>query len=229
MKLARGARRWIAAAAVVPLVAAVYAASVGFTTPSTAAFIVALGVPVFVTAFFRDPDREPDGDGVVSPADGKVTVLREEEGRLRLGVFMNLHNVHVNRAPVGGEVFELTHHEGGHRPAFSKESESNERVVTRITESGADGEAGFVVVQIAGAFARRITPYVDEGDTVERGERIGVIAFGSRVDVVFPESYERNDIAVETGDRVRAGETVLAPLDVAPTRTPDTTTTSESF
>jgi len=206
VKLARGARRWIGVASVVPLVAAVYSVSTGFTTTSTAGFVVSFAVPVFVTAFFRDPDRRPDGEGVLSPADGRVTVLREEgenDECVRLGVFMNLHDVHVNRAPVGGEVVESEHHEGRHLPAFSKESERNERVVTRIDEHE--------VVQIAGAFARRITPYIEEGDTVERNERIGVIAFGSRVDVVFPSSYTMDDISVEKGDRVRAGETVLAP------------------
>ena len=203
MKLARGAGRWIVVASVVPFVVALYAASVGFTAPSVAGFVASLAAPVFVTAFFRDPDREPDGEGILSPADGKVTVLREEDGRLRLGVFMNLHDVHVNRAPIGGEVVESEHQDGAHRPAFSKESERNERVKTRIDD--------FVVVRIAGAFARRITSYVDEGDTVERNERIGVIAFGSRVDVVFPPSYTRDDLAVGKGDRVRAGETVLAP------------------
>lgn len=203
MKLARGAGRWIVVASVVPFVVALYAASVGFTAPSVAGFVASLAAPVFVTAFFRDPDREPDGEGIVSPADGKVTVLREEDGRLRLGVFMNLHDVHVNRAPIGGEVVGSEHQNGAHRPAFSKESERNERVRTRIDD--------FVVVRIAGAFARRITSYVDEGDTVERNERIGVIAFGSRVDVVFPPSYTRDDLAVGKGDRVRAGETVLAP------------------
>jgi phosphatidylserine decarboxylase len=185
------------------LVVGVYAVSVGFTPSSVLTFAAALSVPLGVTVFFRDPDRKPEGNGVISPADGKVTVLHEEDGQVRLGVFMNLYDVHVNRAPFGGEVVESKHHEGGHRPAFSKESERNERVVTHIDE--------YVVVQIAGAFARRITSYVGEGDTVERGERMGVIAFGSRVDVVFPESYEREDIVVEKGDRVRAGETVLAP------------------
>jgi phosphatidylserine decarboxylase len=203
VKLARGAGRWIGVASVVPLVVGLYSASVGFTVPSAGGFVVSLTVPVFVTAFFRDPDRQPDGEGVLSPADGKVTVLREEDGHVRLGVFMGLHNVHVNRAPVGGEVDESTHHEGGHRPAFTKESERNERLKTRLDD--------FVVVQIAGAFARRITTYINEGSTVGRGERIGVIAFGSRVDVVFPSSYTPEDLAVEKGDRVRAGESVLAP------------------
>jgi len=203
VNLARGAGRWIGVASVVPLVVGVYAVSVGFAPSTVLAFAAALGVPLGVTVFFRDPDRKPEGDGVVSPADGKVTVLREEDEQVRLGIFMNLYDVHVNRAPVGGEVVGSEHHEGGHRPAFSKDSERNERVVTQIDE--------YVVVQIAGAFARRITSYVGEGDTVERGERMGVIAFGSRVDVMFPEHYDHDDLVVEKGDRVRAGETVLAP------------------
>jgi len=192
--IADGAAKWIAAACVAPLLTSLY---------SPAAFSVAVVLPVLVAVFFRDPDREPNGPGVVSPADGKVSVVREEDDRLRVGVFMNLHDVHVNRVPVGGTVSSVVHHAGGHRPAFSKDSDRNERVETTVGD--------LVVVQIAGAFARRITTYVDVDDDVERGERLGVIAFGSRADVVFPPSYDRDDLGVEEGDRVRAGETVLAP------------------
>jgi phosphatidylserine decarboxylase len=191
--IATGGFRWVALACLVPVLAS-------FHSPT--AFTVAVPVPVLVAVFFRDPDREPDGPGVVSPADGKVSVVREEDGRVRVGVFMNLHDVHVNRSPVDGTVSSLVHHDGAHRPAFSKDSDRNERVETEI--------GGFVVVQIAGAFARRITTYADEGETLGRGDRLGVIAFGSRADVVFPPSYTRADLRVEEGDRVRAGETVLA-------------------
>lgn len=170
---------------------------------SPVAALVSLVVPLLVAAFFRDPEREPEGDGVVSPADGKVTVVREEDEGLRVGVFMNLYDVHVNRAPVGGDIGTVVHHSGAHRPAFTKDSDRNERVETEI--------GNFVVVQIAGAFARRITTYTQEGGSVMRAERIGVIAFGSRVDVIFPSSYTRDDLAVREGNRVRAGETVLAP------------------
>jgi phosphatidylserine decarboxylase len=192
--IARGGGKWVGAACLVPL--AVSLLSLG-------AAVVATALPVAVAVFFRDPEREPEGDGVVSPADGKVTVVRYEQGRLRVGVFMNLHNVHVNRSPVGGPVNSVVHTSGAHRPAFSKDSDRNERVETRID--------GFGVVQIAGAFARRITTYFDEEDRVERGDRIGVIAFGSRADVLFPEGYSRDDLVVEEGDSVRAGESVLAP------------------
>ncbi|XGI83581.1 phosphatidylserine decarboxylase [Halorutilales archaeon Cl-col2-1] len=165
-----------------------------------------LGVPVLIAAFFRDPDRDVPDEGVVSPADGRVSVVRQEEGGLRVGVFMNLHNVHVNRAPLDGKVVSQTHIDGSHLPAFSKSSERNERVVTRFETP--DGE--LETVQIAGTVARRVTSYLDEGDSVERGERIGMIAFSSRVDIVFPSGYSRDDLEVDEGDTVRAGESILA-------------------
>jgi phosphatidylserine decarboxylase len=162
-----------------------------------------VGVAVFVLWFHRDPDREPRGEGIVSPADGTVSVVREEDGRCRVGVFMNLHDVHVNRAPLDGTVESLEHSPGAHRPAFSKESERNERVRVDCGDHA--------VVLIAGAFARRITPYVDAGEDLCRGERIGHISFGSRADVLLPPDVEREDLAVEEGDRVRAGESVIVP------------------
>jgi len=157
----------------------------------------------FVVWFHRDPDRAPNGPGVVTPADGKVSVIREEDdGRIRVGVFMNVHNVHVNRAPLDGTVEDVTHEPGGHRPAFDKESEHNERVRIETGE--------WTLVLIAGAFARRIHPYVAAGDELARGDRLGHISFGSRVDLVLPEQYDRDDVTVESGEKVQAGETVLA-------------------
>jgi phosphatidylserine decarboxylase len=161
-----------------------------------------VGVGYFVLAFFRDPDRVPPPAGVVSPADGRVSVVRAEGDRLRVGVFMNVTDVHVNRAPLPGTVREVTHRPGAHRPAFSKDSERNERV---------DVDCGdFEVSLIAGAFARRIFPYVEPGDDLARGQRIGHIAFGSRADVLLPPAYDRADLCVAEGDTVRAGETILA-------------------
>jgi phosphatidylserine decarboxylase len=161
-----------------------------------------VGVGYFVLAFFRDPDRSPPSAGVVAPADGRVSVVREEGDRIRVGVFMNVTDVHVNRAPLPGTVENVTHRPGAHRPAFSKDSERNERV---------DVDCGdYEVSLIAGAFARRIFPYVEAGDTVDRGERIGHVAFGSRADVVLPVDCDRSHLRVAEGDRVRAGETVVA-------------------
>ncbi|WP_335998864.1 protein sorting system archaetidylserine decarboxylase [Halorientalis halophila] len=151
--------------------------------------------------FHRDPERSPPADGLLAPADGKVSVIREEEGRLRVGVFMNLTDVHVNRAPLSGEVVDVTHSPGKHWPAFTKESDRNEKVRIEFEE--------YAVIQIAGAVARRIHPYVEPGDAVARGQRIGHISFSSRVDIVMPADVTRADLAVEKGDAVTAGETRL--------------------
>ncbi|ESS12030.1 MAG: phosphatidylserine decarboxylase [uncultured archaeon A07HR60] len=188
-----------------------------------------VGLAVCVLWFHRDPDRVPPepGAGFLAPADGKISVIREEENedksttgneagdgrragasdsdgpaRLRIGVFMNVTDVHVNRAPASGTVESLDHRPGANRPAFSKDSDRNERL--RINHGR------YTTVMIAGWFARRIYPYVGAGDTVEAGDRIGHVSFGSRADVVLPPDVSREDLQVSVGDRVRAGETVLA-------------------
>jgi phosphatidylserine decarboxylase len=193
MKFAPGAWRFAAPllALAVPLLA---------VAPWASLLAVALGFAVLL--FFRDPDRLPPAEGVLSPADGKVSVVRQEDERLRVGVFMNVTNVHVNRAPLSGTVEAVARRPGANRPAFSKDSDRNERVRIDCGD--------FEVALIAGWFARRIHPYVEDGQRVERGERIGHIAFGSRADVVFPPQVGEDDLAVSVGNRVRAGETVLA-------------------
>ncbi|WP_254761700.1 protein sorting system archaetidylserine decarboxylase [Natrinema marinum] len=230
MKFAPGAWKY----AILPLLAAPFAFIISVT-----ASLVALAVGVGTLAFFRDPDRTPPPTGVVSPADGTVSVLREEGDRVRLGVFMNVWHVHVVRAPFAGRVTEVEHVPGANRPAFSKESDRNERVHVRLEtdspnlpaagderdetiaddggESVADdastppaesvGDAE--VTLIAGAFARRIHPYLERDDAVERGDRIGHIAFGSRVDLLFPPAVDLADVAVDVGDSMTAGETVV--------------------
>jgi len=164
--------------------------------------LVAVVLSMAVLWFHRDPARTPPGAGIVSPADGKVSVVRTENGRVRVGVFMNVTDVHVNRMPLDGTVASVTHEPGANRPAFSKDSDRNERVRVDCDE--------FEVVLIAGWFARRIHPYVEPGDELDRGERLGHISFGSRADVLLPESLTEADVAVELGDRVTAGETVIA-------------------
>jgi phosphatidylserine decarboxylase len=191
--LATGARRF----ALPPLLAAILLAVVA---PPLGALALALGG--FVIYFFRDPERTPPPNGVVAPADGRVSVVREEEGRIRVGVFMNVTDVHVLRAPMDGSVETITHRPGAHRPAFTKESERNERVDVALDSHD--------VSMIAGWFARRIYPYLADCDAVSRGDRIGHIAFGSRADVLLPAAYDRADLLVEEGDAVRAGETVVA-------------------
>jgi len=165
---------------------------------------VLLALAVGVLWFHRDPDREPpDADGIVlAPADGTVSVVREEGSRLRVGVFMNVTDVHVNRAPMAGEVREVRHRPGANRPAFSKESDRNEQVAIDFGE--------YELLVIAGWFARRIHPSVEAGDTVDRGERVGHVSFGSRADVVLPADVDEDDLLVREGDAVRAGETIIA-------------------
>ena len=162
--------------------------------------LVALGLAAVL--FHRDPERDPPDSGFVAPADGSVSVIREEEGRIRVGVFMNVTDVHVNRAPAQGTVESVTHRPGANKPAFSKDSDRNERVDIDCGE--------FEVSLIAGWFARRIHPYVDDGDALERGDRIGHISFGSRADVLLPERVEHADLRVKKGEDVTAGETVVA-------------------
>ncbi|MFC7230994.1 protein sorting system archaetidylserine decarboxylase [Saliphagus sp. GCM10025308] len=197
MKFAPGAWRY----AIVPLVVAPFAYLI-----SVGVGIATLLLGVGTLAFFRDPERTPPLSGVVAPADGKVSVMRTEGDRFRLGTFMNVHNVHVVRAPFDATVRDVEHSPGGFKPAFSKDSDRNEKVhlhleptegafsenddetpnssadETESQERSTEAEVTF----IAGAFARRIHPYVEPGNSLERGQRIGHIAFGSRVDVVFP-------------------------------------------
>jgi phosphatidylserine decarboxylase len=197
MRFAPGVRRF----AVPAFAAAALLAPVAFPLAA-----VALAVGGFVVWFFRDPERRPSGPGVVSPADGRVSVVREEGDQLRVGVFMNVTNVHVNRAPLDGRVERVTHRPGKHLPAFTKESERNERVDVDVETD--DGPAEISL--IAGAFARRIHPYVAAGDDLDRADRIGHIDFGSRADVLLPPAYDRADLLIEEGDRVRAGESIVA-------------------
>ncbi|HVZ92571.1 MAG TPA: phosphatidylserine decarboxylase [Rhizomicrobium sp.] len=169
--------------------------------------------------FFRDPDRlTPDGKGlVVSPADGVILPLVEAEPpaeldmaggkRPRLSIFMNVFDVHVNRIPADGAVAALRYRPGRFfNASFDKASEHNERMAVRLAlENG----QSLAFVQIAGLVARRIRCDLREGQQVRRGARFGIIRFGSRLDVYLPPDATVN---VKAGQRVRAGETVLAAL-----------------
>ena len=193
MRFAPGVRKWV-----LPLL--VGAVVTVFVVPPLAAVLLGLGL--FALWNFRDPERHPPTAGIVAPADGKVSVVRAEGDQFRVGVYMNALDVHVVRAPKKGYVDGIEHSPGANRPAFSKDSEKNERV---------DVDFGlFEVALIAGWFARRITPYVHDGDSVAKGDRLGHIAFGSRADVLLPPSIDREHLLVEEGDTVRGGETVVA-------------------
>lgn len=167
----------------------------------------------FVLNFFRDPERVvPQEPGAaVSPADGKVIkieTMRDPltgEDRTAVCVFMNVFNVHVNRMPVAGTVSAISYFGGKFLNAsFDKASTDNERNAVLVTD--ADGKT-WTMVQIAGLIARRIICWTEVGDTLTRGQRFGLIKFGSRVDLYLPSGYAPT---VSIGDKVFAGQTVLA-------------------
>lgn len=162
--------------------------------------LLALGS--IILFMFRDP-RRGIGKGIVSPADGVVRFVHYIRGGVHISIFLGLHNVHVVRAPIYGSVKRIVRHRGPHRPAFLEGSSSNERISVHMNTPG--GEVR--VIMIAGAFARRIVPYIRRGDILKKGEKIGFIRFGSRVDIILPTSFEPN---VMQGSRVRAATDTIA-------------------
>jgi phosphatidylserine decarboxylase len=165
--------------------------------------VLALVLLVFVPYFFRDPERII-GEGVVSPADGKVMRVEADGNNWHVAIFMNVHDVHVNRAPIDCTVESSRRAGDGFRLAYEPGSSSNVRMEWALdTPSGQVG-----VHQITGWFARRIVPYAKEGQALKRGERFGMIRFGSRVDVWLPKSAFKPTVAV--GQRVKAGSSTIA-------------------
>ncbi len=178
-------------------------------------FLLAILISGFTLFFFRDPERKtPNGDDlIISPADGKVFLIRELfenefilDDAIQISIFMSPLNVHVNRIPISGEVKFLKYIPGKYIVAFEeKSSENNERKIIGI-ETG-DG-LKIMVKQIAGFIARRIVCEVKKGDKVKTGQRYGMIKFGSRVDVIMPKN--KVEILVSIGQKVKAGETIIA-------------------
>jgi phosphatidylserine decarboxylase len=169
------------------------------------------GLPLWILAvfclyFFRDPEREiPAGPVAVSPADGKVVAVRAESPAVnRVSIFLNIFNVHVNRAPIAGRIAKVQYQKGCFHVASREEcSTQNEQNVVTL-----EGENTTVVFkQIAGLIARRIVFSKAPGDRVATGERVGLIKFGSRMDVLFGPEWE---IVVAPGARVAAGSSVIA-------------------
>ena len=165
-------------------------------------FILAL----FCLYFFRDPDRSvPSGPVAVSPADGKVVAVnRDSPNATRVSIFLNIFDVHVNRTPISGRITDVRYHKGQFLVA-SKEEASSQNEQNTVTVEG-DGTR-VVFKQIAGLIARRIVFTKKVGDKVSTGERIGLIKFGSRMDVEFGPEWE---IVVRPGMRVSAGSSVIA-------------------
>jgi phosphatidylserine decarboxylase len=206
-----------------PFIAIFAVANVLIYLFSHVAALLFLPLTLWCIAFFRDPERSPPpGERrIVSPADGMLlpiveAVPPEELGlgpapRRRLSIFMNVFNVHVNRMPASGTVVALAYRPGRFfNASFDKASVHNERMSARLRPTGStDPDADLAVVQIAGLVARRIVCDIAEGAQVRRGERYGMIRFGSRLDVYLPNSAT---IVVQDGSVTRAGETVLAEL-----------------
>jgi phosphatidylserine decarboxylase len=173
--------------------------------------IIPVLLAVFFLWFFRDPRRAiPQGEGlIVSPADGKLTaierVMTPTGESVRLSIFLNVFNVHVNRSPITGTLREVRYQKGQYLNAMNPESAEKNEQNLAVVESDEGYEVAFK--QIAGLLARRIVFERKAGDRLERGERIGMIKFGSRVDVLMPAYAE---IRVKIGDHVKGGATVLA-------------------
>jgi phosphatidylserine decarboxylase len=193
-----------------PLAVAGILAAGGFLAVAALALVVA----AFMTYFFRDPERRPPANpaAIVAPADGRVVDVRPRVDDPFVGpaqqvsIFLSPLDVHVNRSPLSAQVVSVEHTPGAFLAAYRPEaSERNER-----TPLALQGEAGRVVVrQIAGVLARRIVCRVRAGDRLGAGQRFGMIRFGSRTDLVVPVSAR---LSIRSGDRVRAGETVMATL-----------------
>ncbi len=194
-----------------PALAGVLAWVFGVPSLAVALWVVALAC----VAFFRDPARSSDAppDALLAPADGKVLSVGEAPAALaarglpvQVSIFMSPANVHVNRAPLSGTVREATHSPGRNFPAFrDKASELNEHSFVVIGSP----HASVAYKQIAGSLARRVVCDLTPGDVVERGQRVGIIKFSSRVDLFLPASVA---VAVQPGQRTRAGVTVVATL-----------------
>ncbi|MCX7829664.1 MAG: phosphatidylserine decarboxylase [Acidobacteria bacterium] len=181
------------------------AASISFSAYFLS-FIFAL--PFFFTLFFfRDPIRKYEGDAtaLLSPADGKIIKIKEENGTTTISIFMSVFDVHINRSPIAGKIKESRHFQGTFVAAYKdKSSEENERLKWIV----GDGKEEIEFVQIAGLVARRIHPLRKEGDFVAQGEKIGLIAFGSRVDIKFKTADK--EILVKQGQKVKGGLTPMA-------------------
>jgi len=167
--------------------------------------VVFLFLTVFLLVFFRDPERNVQQDEklILSPADGTVLNIVKAGDQQTIEIFMSPLNVHVQRAPVSGTVSSIKYKKGAFLPAYvPKASELNEQNIITLKNSVLTMD----VKQIAGVMVRRIVSYVKQGDTVFQGQRIGMIKFGSQVDITFPESVE---VKVKLKQKVKAGLTVI--------------------
>ena len=164
---------------------------------------------LFLLFFFRDPERDiTSGSGLLlSPADGQVLpfiTVENDSGKSQrmISIFLSITNVHVNRSPIPGIVKRVVHKKGGFHPAYNDAATDNTMNVITITN-----ENGTIILrQVVGAVARRVVCNLEAGQEVSAGERIGIMKFGSRMDVIIPDNIE---IMVAPGDKVRAGQSII--------------------
>jgi len=188
-----------------PLLSAAIAA---FALEWTTAGILFLALGAFVAFFFRNPKREIPTDPrvIVSPADGKVVKIEHVGNVTKMSIFLSIFDVHVNRSPIAGRIEATDYKRGSFKPAFNHAaSVENERNIIMVSQ----GDIKLVFTQIAGVIARRIVCWKKTGDTVEKGELVGLIRFGSRVDVLFPAGVE---VIVQRGARVRGGSSPIGTI-----------------
>lgn len=199
--IAKGSEPWLFTAASVTALFAILSRATDSVPFLNYIANMGMALTFVMVIFFRDPERKVERSDtyMISPADGTVIDIRDR----KICIFMFLQNVHVNRAPISGKIREIIYKKGGYLPAFCKDSERNERNEFIIHSKHGDVR----VTQIAGTIARRIVTYSNVNDIVEQGQRIGMIRFGSRVDVTIPHNF---DITVEKGERVLAGKTIIA-------------------
>lgn len=159
---------------------------------------------LFFLYFFRDPERKIPEEGIVSPADGKIIDLTEKNDEKFIAIFMSPFNVHINRSPISGEIINIKYKKGEKFPAHNDKAsilnESNDVLIK-------NEKISIKLRQIAGILARRIVFFKKEGDFVQKGERIGLIKFGSRVEIFLPSDVK---LLVRKGDKIYAGTTIIA-------------------
>ena len=160
---------------------------------------------VFYVYFNRDPNRiAPTGNNILAPADGKIVSINKEKGLYKIAIFMNLHNVHVQRIPISGKIKAIKKIDGKNLPAYHPNARHNKQVISAIkTKIG-----NVTVKQMTGLLVRRIKTFVKTGDSVKKGDRLGKINFGSRVELWLPAGKVK--LKVKEQDKVLAGLTIVA-------------------
>lgn len=214
MKIAKGGISWIITFFIVTILSII----ISYFLSGISRYIMIiistllLIISFLLVVFFRDPIRKT-GNGIVAVADGFIREIKNESDKdvgncVKISTFMNIHNVHVNRMPITGHISKITHYDGSHLPAFKKESERNERVEILVKT-----DIGIIkIIQIAGTLARRIVPYIKKGDKVKKGEKIGIIRLGSRVDIYLPNNKIKK-LTIKVKDKIKAGEDTIAKIN----------------